>query len=156
MGLNPIGGSQIPTNFGHGIQVDPLNLNGLDTEKYIAGTRHTAQFPQVAAADMGKTFWIAPHDCKVVNAYERHVTIAGQAGTMQIEKVPSGTAIGSGSNVLVTAFDLTSTANTSVKQTGLTTSAAVLVAGDSLATKLASGAATSYAAGTLEVTLEWL
>jgi hypothetical protein len=155
MGLRPGGGME-PTNFNHGIEVDPQNLNGLDGEKYIAGTRHTVQFPQIAAADMGKTFWIAPHDCKVINAWERHVTVAGQAGTMQIEKVPSGTAIGSGTVVLASAFDLTSTANTAVKKDALTTSAAVMAAGDSLATKLASGAATSYAAGTLEVTLEWL
>lgn len=155
MGLKPSGGME-PTNFGHGIEIDPSNQNGLDGEKYIAGSRFVVQFPQIAAADVAKTFFTAPHDCKVVNAYERHVTVAGQAGTLQIEKAGTGVAPGSGTVVLASAFDLTSTANTPVKINALTTSAATLIAGDTLGLKLASGAATSYALGTLTVTMEWL
>lgn len=144
------------TNFPHGIIIDRFGTSNLDGEKYIAGERFVVQFPQIAAADVAKTFFTAPHDCKVVNAWERHVTVAGQAGTLQVEKVGTGVAVGSGSVVLATAFDLVSTANVPVKSTALTTAAATLIAGDTLALKLASGAATSYALGSLTVTMEWI
>lgn len=122
----------------------------------LSGQRFTVTYPQVAAADVAKTFFIAPAACKVINAYERHVTIAGQAGTLTIEKLTSGEAPGTGDVVLAEAFDLTSTANTPVKKDAVTTAAGTLAAGDTLCLKLASGAATSYALGTITVTLEWL
>lgn len=118
--------------------------------------RFEVAFPQIAAADVAKTFFVAPATCKVICARERHVTVAGQAGTLTIEKLPSGTAPGSGTVVMAAAFDLTSTANTVVSKDALATSAAVLNDGDALCLKLASGAATSYALGTITVTLEWI
>lgn len=122
--------------------------------QWIKGSRFDVTYPRVAAADVAKTFFIAPVACKVISASERHVTVAGQAGTLQIEKLASGEAPGAGAVTLAAAFDLTSTANTPVTKTALTTSAATLAAGDALCLKLASGAATSYALGTITVTLE--
>lgn len=124
--------------------------------QYIKGTRFAVTYPQVAAADVAKTFWIAPAACKILSAQERHVTVAGQAGTLQIEKLESGEAPGSGDALLSAAFDLTSTANTPVEKAAVTTAAGTLAKGDALALKLASGAATSYALGTITVAMEWV
>lgn len=118
--------------------------------------RFVVCYPQYAAATLPLIFWTAPAPCRIIQATERHTTVAGQAGTMQIEKVPSGTAIGSGTVTLASAFDLTSTAATVVTKLPLATSAKVLAAGDSLAGKVASGAATSLAGATLTIVLEWL
>jgi hypothetical protein len=113
-------------------------------------------YPQFAAADVAKTFFIAPAACKVVSAYERHVTVAGQAGSLQIEKLTTGEAPSAGDVTLAAGFDMTSTANTPVSIAALTTEAATLAAGDALCLKLASGNAASYALGTITVTMEWL
>lgn len=144
------------TNFKYGFQIDIDGSGGLGDEKFIPGGRDYAVNFAVAAATIPVIFYTAPAACKIVKVIERHVTVAGQAGTMQIEKVPSGTAIGSGTVLLATAFDLTSTANTNVTVNALTTAAGTLAAGDSLACKVASGAATSYAGGTVTVVLEYL
>jgi hypothetical protein len=137
-------------------QISDQNGNLKNASSFIQGQRFVVQYPQVAAADVAKTFFIAPAACKVVSAYERHVTVAGQAGTLQIEKLNTGEAPGAGDVVLAAAFDLTSTANTPVKKDALATAAASLVAGDALCLKVASGAATSYALGTITVVMEWL
>jgi len=132
--------------------VGDLDLYG----QFLKGSRFTVTYPQVAAADVAKTFFIAPAACKIISAYERHVTVAGQAGTLQIEKLNTGEAPGAGDELLVAAWDLQSTANTPVTATAVTTAAGTLAAGDALCLKLASGAATSYALGTITVTMEWL
>ena len=124
--------------------------------QFVAGERFQVTYPQIAAADVAKTFFIAPAACKIISAYERHVTVAGQAGTLTIEKLTSGEAPGAGDVLLSSAFDLTSTANTPVTKSAITTTAASLAAGDALCLKLASGSATSYALGTITVTMEWL
>lgn len=122
----------------------------------VSGSRFAVLYPQVAAADVAKTFFIAPAACKIVSAYERHVTVAGQAGTLTIEKLTSGEAPGAGDVILAAAFDLTSTANTPVSKAGVTTAAGTLAAGDALCLKVASGSASSYALGTIAVLMEWV
>lgn len=126
------------------------------TGQHLKGQRFTVQYPQVAAADVAKTFFIAPAACKLVSAYERHVTVAGQAGTLTIEKLTSGEAPGAGDVLLAAAFDLTSTANTPVSKAGVVSGVEELAAGDALCLKVASGSASSYALGTITVTMEWL
>ena len=121
----------------------------------LAGQRFTVSFPQVAAADVAKTFFVAPAPCKVVSASERHVTVAGQEGTLTIEKLASGEAPGAGDVVLGSTFDLQSTANTPVSKAAVTTAAGTLAAGDALCLKLNSGSAASYALGTITVEMEW-
>jgi hypothetical protein len=120
----------------------------------IKGSYFQVTYPQVAAADVAKTFFIAPFACKVVSATERHVTVAGQAGTLTIEKLVSGKAPGAGDVVLGAAFNLTSTANTPVTKAAVTTAAGTLAAGDALCLKVASGSASSYALGTITVLME--
>lgn len=167
-GLNGTG-----TKFPHGLDVPVGNLfidevavsasaaelnklAGLATGKYIVGQRFTVVYPQIAATDDAKTFFIAPAACKIISAYERHVTVAGQAGVLTIEKLTDGQAPSAGSDLFATGFDLTSTANTSVSKTAVTTAAGTLAAGDALCLKLQSGAATSYALGTITVTMQWV
>lgn len=135
-----------------------LNVSGVisATAQFVKGQKFEVTYSQVAAADVAKTFFIAPSACKVVSAYERHVTVAGQAGTLTIEKLNTGEAPGAGDVLLATAFDLTSTANTPVSKAAVTDGKESLVAGDALCLKLASGAATSYALGTITVTMQWI
>lgn len=128
----------------------------LATGQNLKGSRFTVSYPQVAAADVAKTFFVATAPCKIVSAYERHVTVAGQAGTLTIEKLTTGEAPSAGDVILAAAFDLTSTADTPVTKAGVVTAAGSLIAGDALCLKLASGAATSYALGTITVEMEWL
>ena len=134
-------------------QIDTI---GLSTGAQIIGSQFEVSFPQVAAADVAKTFFIAPAACKVVSAQERHVTVAGQACTLQIEKLTTGTAPGAGVNTLSSAFDLTSTANTPVSKNGVGTANGNLTTGDALCLKVASGSATSYALGTITVLMQWI
>jgi len=124
--------------------------------QFVKGSRFTVTFAQVAAADVAKTFFIAPAACKILSAQERHVTVAGQAGTLTIEKLTTGEAPGSGDVLLAAAFTLTSTANTPVEKAAVATEAASLAKGDALCLKLASGDATSYDLGTITVEMEWL
>jgi hypothetical protein len=133
-----------------------VSEGGFETEtpQFIPGSLFQVTYPQVAAADVAKTFFIAPVACKVISAYERHVTVAGQAGALTIEKLTSGEAPSAGDVVLATAFDLTSTANTPVSKSAVTDGKEIMAAGDALALKLASGAATSYALGTITVTMQ--
>ena len=145
------------TNFKYGLHLDAYGDGGLEDERFIPGKREVVTYSPFSAAGIPKIFWIAPAACKIISAVERHVTEAGQAGTMQVEKIPSGTAIGSGTDVLASAFDLESTADTNVEILGSSTLATQSVAkGEALAGKVASGAATSYANGTLSITVEWL
>lgn len=144
------------TNFRDGIEIGRYSDPDLGDYKFIPGRRFTVQLPNFAAATAAQSFWIAPAACKVVRAYERHGTKAGQSGTLQIEKVPSATAIGSGTVLLATAIDLAGDNDTIQNVSALTTAAGTLAAGNMLATKIASGAATSLAAATLTVVLEWV
>lgn len=147
-------------NILDGITATTAELNaaadGLTEGKFVAGQKFQVTYPQVAAADVAKTFFIAPAACKILSAYERHVTVAGQAGVLTIEKLTTGEAPGAGDDLLTTGFDLTSTANTPVSKTAVTTAAGTLAAGDALCLKVQSGAATSYALGTITATMQWV
>lgn len=132
--------------------VNPLVLFA---PQFIPGERFTVTYPQVAAADAAKTFWIAPAACKVVSAQERHVTVANQAGTLQIEKLATGDAPGAGDAVLAAGFDLTSAANTPVEKVAVADGKEDLVKGDSLCLLVSAGNAAGYALGTITVVLEW-
>lgn len=122
----------------------------------IVGDRFEVTYPQIAAADVAKTFYIANQACKIISARERHVTVAGQAGVLNVEKLTTGQAPAAGAVTLTTGWDLTSTANTPVSIATLGTAAATLAAGDALCLKLTSGAATSYALGTITLLMEYV
>ena len=135
---------------------DLNKIQGLSAGAPIPGSQFVVTYPQFAAADVAKTFFVAPAACKVVKATERHVTVAGQAGALTVEKLTTGEAPSAGDDLIGTGFDMTSTANTSVTKTMVTTAAGSLAVGDALCLKLQSGNAASYALGTLTVLMEWL
>lgn len=60
------------------------------------------------------SFFVAPYPCVLIKAYERHGTAGSDASavTLDIEKLASGTAKGSGTSMVATTFDLKGTANT--------------------------------------------
>jgi len=144
------------TNYKYGLQVDINGDGGLTDERYLPGSKDYTTLTPFSAAGIPLIFFIAPAPCKIIQATERHVTVAGQAGTMQVEKLTSGVAAGSGVVTLASAFDLTSTADTNVTISALTTAAATLAKGDSLCCKVASGAATSYANGSLLLQIQYI
>jgi hypothetical protein len=146
---NKVTGAEILT-------IDPDGDIELTAGQHIKGQRFAAQYPQVAAADVAKTFFIAKDACKVISVEERHVTVAGQACKLTVEKLTTGEAPGAGDDLLTTGLDLTSAANTTQTENAVTTAAATLAAGDALCLKVKSGNAASYALGTVIVTLEWL
>ncbi len=159
VGSQWIDGKLVFFNKATGASILTIDSDGdveLTTGQHTAGQRFIVQYPQVAAADAAKTFFIAPAACKIVSAYERHVTVAGQAGVLTIEKLTSGEAPGAGDDLFAAGFDLTSAANTPVSITAVTTAAGTLAAGDALCLKVQSGNAASYALGTITVTMEWL
>lgn len=123
---------------------------------YKSGSRQAVAYPNFAAADVAKSFWVAPAAGRVISAYEVHTTVAGQAGTLQIEKCNTGEAAAAGDVILASAWDLTSTANTPVSKAAVADGKEEFVAGDIFRLKVASGAATSLADATIVMTIEWL
>lgn len=123
---------------------------------FIKGQRFQVTFPNIAAADVAKAFFVAPAACKLISAYEIHGTVCDAADTLQIEKCTSGEDAGAGDELLAAVFTLNSTANTPVTKAAVTTAAASLAAGDALLLKYKSGDGTSYAEGCLTCTMEWL
>jgi len=128
----------------------------LTTAQPLKGTYFTVSYDNVAAADLAKTFFIAPAACALVSAYERHVTVAGQAAGLTVEKLTSGEAPAAGDVLLAAAWDLTSTANVPVSKAAVATGVEELAAGDALCLKLASGNSASYALGTITCLMKWL
>lgn len=66
------------------------------------------------AANFTAPFFIAPRAYEVIEVTERHETAGSDAGavTLMLKKVPSGTAPGSGSDILSAGINLKATANT--------------------------------------------
>ena len=86
-----------------------------------------------ATASQYERFWVAPAKC-VVDYFTLTYSVASSSGTVQLEKVPSGTAQGSGTNILTGTVSTSSTANTNNAGTISTTAAtAELAVGDALA-----------------------
>lgn len=86
-----------------------------------------------ATASQYERFWIAPAKC-VVDSVTASWSVASSSGTLQVEKVPSGTAQGSGTNLLSSTISTAGAANTNTAGTLSTTAATVeLASGDALA-----------------------
>nr|WP_321349791.1 capsid cement protein [uncultured Methanoregula sp.] len=130
-------------------QEDPLT--SLSGRKFVITT-------QFAAAEItaGRGIFIAPAACELISVVEAHGTIAGQAGTLQLEKCNTGEAKTAGDAMLASAFNLESTVNTPVTIAAVTDGKQQLVAGDEIRLKLASGASTSYVDGVATLLMKWL
>ena len=120
-------------------------------------TRSVTVNVEYNASSVDKRFFIAPVACKV-RKVDLTVTATGTDGsavTVMVQKVPSGTAIGGGSDVLSATLNLKGTANTIQAGTlHATAGNSALAAGDCLAVDFV-GTLTS-ATGVLTVTLELL
>lgn len=90
-----------------------------DKRILLQGATHVQGFSQASPAD--QPVFIAPFDLTLKAIYEAHATAGSDAGavTLQIERLQGTEAIGSGDNVLTTAFNMKATADT--VQTGVLT-----------------------------------
>jgi fibronectin-binding autotransporter adhesin len=149
------GASTLTGNASLGGTLTVAGAQTLTTAQFIKGEKFLAIFPNIAAASVGKPFFIAPAACKVLSAVETHVTVCDAADTMTIEKLGTGEAPTNGDVVLAAAFTMNSTANTPVTKAAVTDGKEVMVAGDTLALKFGTGDGTSYDGGCLVVTLVW-
>src|SRR3990167_6319599 len=108
-----------------------------------------------ATASQYERFWTAPAKC-VVDYVVATWSVASSSGTLQIEKVLSGTAQGSGTNLLSSTISTAGSANTNTEGTLSTTAATVeLAAGDSLAL-VNGGTLTSLTDLQVTVGLHWI
>jgi hypothetical protein len=142
-----------------GTTIFSLNSTGdveLGTGQHVKGERFVVSICNFAAASIGIPFFIAPAACKLVSAYERHITVCDAADTMTIEKLTTGEAPGAGDVALAATFTLNSAANTPVTKVAVADGKEIMAAGDALCTKFAAGDGTNYAGANLTVTLEWL
>lgn len=108
-----------------------------------------------AAADVASIFYTASNRVRVTKISEVHATVAGQAGTLTVERLQGTEAPAAGDDLLgTTKIDLAGTINT-VQSPALTGTAAhlILEVGNRLALKVASGAATSLANANVTVDL---
>lgn len=129
-----------------------VDANGLH------GAEYTVQSGIIDTTyDTDRFIWTAPFACIVVSvkAMQSAIEASGASTTLMIEKVPSGTAIGSGTDILAAAVNLKTgvTANT-VETLTLHATAAnyTLAAGDSLGLDF-TNAITEYV-GCVTITLE--
>ena len=99
------------------------------------------------AGNFGTPFFIADDAYELVSVRERHTTAGADAGavTVMLKKVPSGTAPGSGTDMLSAGINLKATANTNQSGSLSATVANIrLAATDSVAAVL-TGTPTSLA-----------
>lgn len=125
---------------------------------YKIQTIYHAIFTLIAASAVKGYVFVAPGGYQVVSVREIHAVAGGSGATINLERLVSGTAPGSGIAILTTAMPLNGTANTSqstatsniISTPG--TSGTQLAAGDSLGFVLA-GTLTGLANCTVQVGL---
>jgi len=116
---------------------DFQEIDGKDGVVIVATLNDTAA---QTAANYGTIFTALKRGYEVLVVGEIHGTLpegAKDAGavTLQLEKLTGTTAKGSGTNILVTAFNLKSTINTLVRKEGSDLTNKTLAVGDRLAWK---------------------
>ena len=141
-----------------GREIDEIRIRKRDgffgvTLPVMAVLRGTAA---QTAANFTAPFFIAQRDYEVIEIAERHETAGGDAGavTLDVYRVPSGTAPASGTTVLASTVNLKATANT-VQYGTLTATLAnrVLNDGESLSL-ISSGTLTSLVGVTVSILLK--
>lgn len=106
-------------------KIDQLIIN--KQEGFYGVTKPvTVRIPDTTAATAANyttPFFIADRTYEIISAVERHEVAGSDMGavTLTVEKVPSGTAPGSGTVVLASTFNLKGTANTNQEQVVLQT-----------------------------------
>lgn len=81
------------------------------------------------ALNYSAPFFIAQRDYYLISVTERHEVAGSDAGavTMMLKKVPSGTAPGSGTDMLSAGFNLKATADTNQEGTLVTTAGGLTI-----------------------------
>ena len=107
-----------------------LNKDGFYITVRVQGT-------DAATASNYGVFFIAKNPCEVFLVSEVHEVAGTDAGAVElnIEQLTSGTALNSGNEILVTDFNLKSTANTPVEKEGTALQNRQLKRGERLALK---------------------
>lgn len=144
-----------PTHYHNGF--DSNQISYLDLYQKKLYLRHTIYGTDAATAGNYGVFLIVPVACLVTSIKEVHEVLGtdGSAVTLNVEKLTSGVAPGSGSTLLSTAFDLKATINTVQTGTLVTTSSTrSLAVNDRLALKK-SGTLTAVAGVTVHVELQF-
>lgn len=136
------GVAKTPRHIHDGNDSQRISLNAI--EKRIDPVRWTIFGTEAATSGNYGVFFIADLACAVVGFQEAHATAGSDGGavTLQLEKLTSGVAAGSGTNLLSTALSLKATANTVQTASLVATRVTVLNKGDRLALKR-SGTLTS-------------
>lgn len=128
--------SATPNGNPIGYALEAASGDGSVIEVFPTKAAATMVHSEYNASSVDKTFGLALRQMRVIGATLR-VTAAGTDGSAvsaTLRKVASGTAIGSGQNLLSASFDLKGTANTNQAGSLTATSADLLLAsGDSLA-----------------------
>jgi|SRR3990167_957431 len=128
-----------------------------DQESPVKGFTVSVVLPgatSATAANFG-SFWIAPAKC-VVDSITYSFSANSTSGTVEVEKVPSGTAQGSGTNLQTATVDLSTGANTNQAATLSATAATLeLASGDRLALE-DGGTLTSLTDLVCTVGLHWI
>lgn len=146
-------------NKADGTEIITIDSDGdveLTTAQCIAGQYFTVTYPNIAAADVAKAFFVAPAACALVSAYETHGTVCDAGDTLTIEKCNTGEDAGAGDVMLAAAWTMNSTANTPVSKAAVSDGKESMVAGDTMMLKFASGDGTNYAEGCVTCLLKWL
>lgn len=140
-----------PAHRHTGLDSDPVDWTSVGNR--VLTFRHTLPGAAAATGANYGAFLVVPQACRVVRFVEVHRTAGTDASavTVDLEKLTSGTAEGSGSSVLSAALSLKSTANTPQEGTITSTNAnRTLADGDRLALK-DSGTLTAVADVTVMV-----
>jgi hypothetical protein len=150
-----IGASSVSTVKGTTLESTGTTTVGTDliltTGQEVQGSRHTISV-MMTASTLDRPFWIAPAACTIVNMYEVHGTVAGQACEIQLEELTTGQDSGAGVDLLAgEGWDFTSTVDTPV-----TATSDVTIAAGSFIGTVTSGTATSYDEGCITLEIEWL
>ena len=128
-----------------------------DQESPVKGFTVAHQLPGATAATAANfgSFWVAPAKC-VVDSITYSFSANSSSGTVEVEKVPSATAQGSGTNLQTATVSLSTGANTNQAATLSTTAATVeLASGDRLALE-DGGDLTSLTDFVVTVGLHWI
>ncbi len=128
-----------------------------DQESPVKGFTVSVVLPGATAATAANygSFWIAPAKC-VVDSITYSFSANSSSGTVEVEKVPSATAQGSGTNLQTATVSTASAANTNQAATLSATAATLeLASGDRLALE-DGGSLTSLTDLVCTVGLHWI
>ncbi len=155
-GIDQFAVSQTPFHTHNG--ADSQNVNFKDLIGRYEFVNQTLSGTTPATAGNYGVFFIAPYPCIFMGATEVHQTAGsdGSAVTVQIEKLTGITASGSGTNLLITGFNMKGVANTvqTAQKANIRKNLFNLDSGDRLGLVL-SGTPTSIASATFIVQLSY-